>query len=190
MEINRYGGNVKIRLKKLNQIYEIIKENDSDYNKAAKLLMYFYGPDDFQKSMHVFVLNGKDDQKLNEVRDALDNYDLIYNTYKKYKEEGIFDTILSIKRKKIKPIEIDNQEEIITVTDIDEMLNIISSDLSEEEKAEKLYEFCNETNIAKNFELYNTLDLKFVNNTENEIKLYTWCDDVNVCAKISEITYE
>lgn len=37
---------------------------------------------------------------------------------------------------------------------------------------------------------YNTLDLKFVNNTENEIKLYTWCDDVNVCAKISEITYE
>ncbi len=37
---------------------------------------------------------------------------------------------------------------------------------------------------------YNTLDLKFVNNTQNEIKLYTWCDDVNVWAKISEITYE
>ena len=37
---------------------------------------------------------------------------------------------------------------------------------------------------------YNTLDLKFVNNTGNEIKLYTWCDDVNVCAKISQITYE
>ena len=37
---------------------------------------------------------------------------------------------------------------------------------------------------------YNTLDLKFVNNTGNEIKLYTWCDDINVCAKISQITYE
>lgn len=37
---------------------------------------------------------------------------------------------------------------------------------------------------------YNTLDLKFVNNTGSEIKLYTWCDDVNVCAKISQITYE
>lgn len=37
---------------------------------------------------------------------------------------------------------------------------------------------------------YNTLDLKFINNTGSEIKLYTWCDDVNVCAKISQITYE
>ena len=37
---------------------------------------------------------------------------------------------------------------------------------------------------------YNTLDLKFVNNTGNDIKLYAWCDDVNVCAKITQITYE
>lgn len=34
---------------------------------------------------------------------------------------------------------------------------------------------------------YNTLDLKFTNNSENDIKLYAWCDDVNVCAKIVEI---
>ena len=161
MEINRYGGNLKLRLKKLNEIYEIIKENDSDYNKAAKLLMYFYGPDDFQKSMQIFIINGKDDPKLNVVREALDNYDLIYNTYKKYKEEGFFDTSLSIKRKKTKPIELKNQEtdEIITINDIDEMLNIINSNLEEEKKAENLYEFCNETNITKNLELYNTLSL-------------------------------
>ena len=31
---------------------------------------------------------------------------------------------------------------------------------------------------------YNTLDLKFLNNTGSSIKLYTWCDDVNVYAKI------
>lgn len=37
---------------------------------------------------------------------------------------------------------------------------------------------------------YNTLDLKFTNNTGKEIKLYTWCDDVNVCAKINQISYE
>lgn len=37
---------------------------------------------------------------------------------------------------------------------------------------------------------YNTLDLKFTNNTGKEIKLYTWCDDVNVCAKITQINYE
>ena len=37
---------------------------------------------------------------------------------------------------------------------------------------------------------YNTLDLKFTNNTGTDIKLYTWCDDVNVCAKISKINYE
>lgn len=37
---------------------------------------------------------------------------------------------------------------------------------------------------------YDTKDLKFVNNTGNEIKLYTWCDDVNVYARITQITYE
>lgn len=34
---------------------------------------------------------------------------------------------------------------------------------------------------------YNTLDLKFTNNSKNDIKIYTWCDDVNVYAKIVEI---
>ncbi len=37
---------------------------------------------------------------------------------------------------------------------------------------------------------YNTLDLKFKNETGNSIKLYTWCDDVNVCAKITQISSE
>ena len=37
---------------------------------------------------------------------------------------------------------------------------------------------------------YNTLDLKFVNNTGKDIKLYAWCDDANVWAKITEVTYE
>lgn len=37
---------------------------------------------------------------------------------------------------------------------------------------------------------YNTLDLKFVNNTGKDIKLYAWCDDVNVCAKIVQVDYE
>ena len=37
---------------------------------------------------------------------------------------------------------------------------------------------------------YNTLDLKFQNNFSNDIKLYTWCDDKNVYAKICKITFE
>lgn len=37
---------------------------------------------------------------------------------------------------------------------------------------------------------YNTLDLKFVNQTGKDIKLYTWCDDVNVYARITELVYE
>lgn len=31
---------------------------------------------------------------------------------------------------------------------------------------------------------YDTLDLKFKNDTDTDLKLYTWCDDVNVYAKI------
>lgn len=34
---------------------------------------------------------------------------------------------------------------------------------------------------------YNTLDLKFQNNTGKDLKLYAWCDDINVYAKICEI---
>lgn len=34
---------------------------------------------------------------------------------------------------------------------------------------------------------YNTKDLKIANNTGKEIKFYTWCDDVNVCAKITQL---
>jgi len=34
---------------------------------------------------------------------------------------------------------------------------------------------------------YNTLDLKLKNNTGKQIKLYTWCDDVNVYAKICSV---
>ena len=37
---------------------------------------------------------------------------------------------------------------------------------------------------------YNTLDLKFVNNTGKDVKLYSWCDDKNVCAKITQLSYE
>lgn len=37
---------------------------------------------------------------------------------------------------------------------------------------------------------YNTLDLKFVNNTGKDIKLYASCDDKNVYAKITQVTYE
>lgn len=37
---------------------------------------------------------------------------------------------------------------------------------------------------------YNTLDLKFTNNTGKDIKLYTSCDDINVYAKITELKYE
>lgn len=32
---------------------------------------------------------------------------------------------------------------------------------------------------------YDTLDFKFKNETGNDIKLYTWCDDTNVYAKIT-----
>lgn len=34
---------------------------------------------------------------------------------------------------------------------------------------------------------YDTLDLKFKNETGNILKLYTWCDDINVYAKICKI---
>ena len=50
---------------------------------------------------------------------------------------------------------------LITMKDINYMFSIVNSDLSEEEKAIKLYSFCNKSSLINNAELYNILELEF-----------------------------
>ena len=53
-----------------------------------------------------------------------------------------------------------NNRGLITMKDINYMFNIINSNLSEEEKAIKLYSFCNLHSLISNRDLYKTMKLK------------------------------
>ena len=61
---------------------------------------------------------------------------------------------------------------LITMKDINYMLNIINSNLSEEEKAIKLYSFCNLHSLISNRDLYNTLELEQVEKLKELIRVY------------------
>ena len=65
-----------------------------------------------------------------------------------------------------------HNSELITMKDINYMFNIINSDLSEEEKAIKLYSFCNLHSLINNRDLYNTLELKQVEKLKELIRVY------------------
>ena len=57
------------------------------------------------------------------------------------------------------------------------MFSIINSDLSEEEKAIKLYSFCNKSSLINNAELYNTLELEQVEKLKELIRIYKDYED-------------
>ena len=64
-----------------------------------------------------------------------------------------------------------------TMKDINYMFSIINSDLSEEEKAIKLYSFCNKSSLINNVELYNTLELEQVEKLKELIRIYKDYED-------------
>ena len=66
---------------------------------------------------------------------------------------------------------------LITMKDINYMFSIINSDLSEEEKAIKLYSFCNKSSLINNVELYNTLELEQVEKLKELIRIYKDYED-------------
>lgn len=61
---------------------------------------------------------------------------------------------------------------LITMKDINYMFSIVNSDLSEEEKAIKLYSFCNKSSLINNAELYNILELEQVEKLKELIRIY------------------
>ena len=65
-----------------------------------------------------------------------------------------------------------NNRGLITMKDINYMFNIINSNLSEEEKAIKLYSFCNLHSLISNRDLYNTLELEQVEKLKELIRVY------------------
>lgn len=81
------------RLNKINLALEIVNSNIKDYQKADKLYNLYPSAEQFRKSYSLFIRNGKKDDRLNFAREAIDNFDVIYNKYMEYESNGIFDNI-------------------------------------------------------------------------------------------------
>jgi len=68
------------------------------------------------------------------------------------------------------------KDSILSIKDVNYMLSIVNSDLSDEEKATKLYSFCNYYTILRNATMYQTLGL---DDAEKLEKLKAIYDDYN-----------
>lgn len=82
-----------LRLNKLNELMSIVNSQDTDYNKAEKLLLLYDSLKNLKKSYSLLIRYGKNDSKLDKARIALDNIDKIISTYTEYEEKGILGNI-------------------------------------------------------------------------------------------------
>lgn len=84
---------IALRLEKINLVSEIMNSNDKDYKKVEQLLSLFKSTEEFRKSYALFHKYGKTDTRLSLAREALDNFDFLYNRFKEYETRGIVDNV-------------------------------------------------------------------------------------------------
>lgn len=65
---------IEIRLIKLNKAIEIVNSDMNDYAKSEDLLKLYPTAEELRKSYSLFVKFGKNDQRLDNARYALDNF--------------------------------------------------------------------------------------------------------------------
>lgn len=75
------------RLKKINSIYEMIISSNNDYQIADILIKSFKDSETLRKS-YTEIRKHINDPCVQIAKDALDNFELIYNTYLEYEQEG------------------------------------------------------------------------------------------------------
>ena len=84
---------IELRIKKINDFYKAVISEDNDYNKAVKLLSLFKNSEEFRRSYALFVKYGQDDERLDPAREALDNFEMLYDKFKEYEDKGIIDFV-------------------------------------------------------------------------------------------------
>lgn len=91
---------IELRLIKLNKAMDIVNSDINEYNKAEQLLELYQSAEELRKSYALFIKFGKKDGRLDSARIALDNFDIILNTFKGLEEKGVIGNVkyaLSIK---------------------------------------------------------------------------------------------
>lgn len=84
---------IQSRIRKLNAFNTIINSNLSDYQKVEAILKLFPDSETFRKSYSLFIKFGKDDKRLDNARDALNNFDYLLNKFIEFEQKGIVDDI-------------------------------------------------------------------------------------------------
>ena len=84
---------IALRLQKINLLNEKFSSNESDYKKIDFFLKLFASPEEFRKSYTLFIKFGKKDKRLDSAREALNNYEYLYNKLRVYELDGIIDDV-------------------------------------------------------------------------------------------------
>lgn len=87
------------RLERIIEALDIIKSSEKDYEKAFKLYGLYRSSQELRRSCTYFIKFGDDDDRLDYAREALDNFDNIYNKYIEYENNGIMKDIAYFLRK-------------------------------------------------------------------------------------------
>ena len=81
------------------------------------------------------------------------------------------------------------KDSILSIQDVNYMLSIVNSDLSEEEKATKLYSFCNYHTLWRNAIMYKTLGLEDAEKIE-QLKIIYDDYDKRGCFSLAKNPYK
>lgn len=81
------------RLKKINIIYNSIKSNKSDYIIAEQFILLFKNVDKF-KGTYSHMLKHINHPNIQIAREALDNFDIIYNKMLELEKSGVIDNVM------------------------------------------------------------------------------------------------
>lgn len=91
---------MELRISKLNLAYEIVNSDDISYVKCEKLIKLFGSASKLKRSYTLFIKFGKNDDRLDSCREALNNIDLIISTLATYEEKKIASDVKYVSRKR------------------------------------------------------------------------------------------
>ena len=174
---------IKERLIKLNVAYDIINSDASDYYKLDRLLCIYRDSNDFKRQYSYMIKLGAEDPRLDIARDAFNEYDYLYTSFREY-EAKCSDFVKYSKKKESYNQNYQYAEFVITSYiesdkyKKDEILSSLGID-------ENIFDFCVSTIEETDVDLYRKfLDKKELNNKirfiKNKVQLSSLINDMKL----------
>ena len=90
-------GELSLRLDNLNDLYALYKSGATDYQLAYRMHELFKDSNNFKKVFSLIIKYGKDDPKIDKGREALQHFEMFYQLFCQYEQNGIFNTVVYLK---------------------------------------------------------------------------------------------